>query len=142
LPAGDAGGAERAGRLALLAVARSEGMRAMARRWATQMVHPDRIDTPLFDAVLDMLARSSPDIFEAQITALLNRPDAEPLLAAVGCPTLLLCGREDSWSPPSRHQFMRDAIAGSSLIVLERCGHMSTMEQPESVSLALSDWLR
>ena len=141
LPDGDAGAAERAARMALLEVARSEGMRAMGRRWATPMVHPDRVDTPLFHAVLDMIERFTPEIFAAQIEALLNRPDVEPLLATIRCPTLLLCGREDQWSPPSRHQFMRDAIANSSLIVLERCGHMSPMEQPEVVSLALSDWL-
>lgn len=138
---GQAGAAEKAGRLALLATARAEGMRTMGRAWAVPMVHPDRVGTPVFNAVLDMIERCTPDIFEAQIQALLNRPDATPLLGTIACPTLLLCGREDGWSPPSRHEFMRDAIAGSTLVVVEHCGHMCTMERPEAVSRAMADWL-
>jgi pimeloyl-ACP methyl ester carboxylesterase len=75
------------------------------------------------------------------LAALLNRPDATGLLAAIRCPTLRLCGREDAWSPPSRHEFMRDRTAGARLLVLEHCGHRCTMEQPAAVSAALADWL-
>jgi pimeloyl-ACP methyl ester carboxylesterase len=141
LAEGEAGETERAGRLALLAKARNDGMRAMARDWALGMVHPSRHDGPVFEAVLDMFERQTPDIFAAQINALLNRPDCSELLGTIRCPTLLLCGREDAWSPPSRHEHMRRAIAGSRLVVVEQCGHMSTMEQPEAVSRALADWL-
>jgi pimeloyl-ACP methyl ester carboxylesterase len=138
---GEAGEAERAGRLALLATAQRDGMRAMAREWAVGMVHPSRHGTPLFEAVLDMLARKTPDIFAAQIKALLERPDATPLLPTARCPTLLLCGREDGWSTPARHEFMQQRIAGSRLVIVEQCGHMSTMEQPEAVNRALLEWL-
>lgn len=138
---GEAGNTERAGRLALLATARRDGMRAMAREWALGMVHPSRHDTPLFEAVLDMFERKTPDIFAAQINALLTRPDCTELLAHIHCPTLLLCGREDAWSPPSRHEFMQQRITGSRLVVVEQCGHMSTMEQPEAVNQALVAWL-
>jgi len=141
LAPGAEGERERAGRFALLHTARTLGMRPMARQWATGMVHPDRHGTPLFEAVLDMIERSSPEVFAAQIDALLARPDATPLLAAIRCPTLLLCGREDGWSPPARHEFMRSQIPGATLTVLEHCGHMSTMERPDAVSAALRHWL-
>jgi pimeloyl-ACP methyl ester carboxylesterase len=138
---GPAGETERAGRLALLATARRDGMRTMAREWALGMVHPSRHGTPLFESVLDMLARKTPDLFAAQINALLNRPDCSDLLATIRCPTLLLCGREDNWSTPARHEHMHGAVAGSRLVIVEQCGHMSTMEQPEAVSRALAEWL-
>lgn len=142
LAAGEAGEAERAGRMRLLGIARHEGMRAMASDWALGMVHPSRHGTPLFDEIVEMLARKAPDHYAAQIEALLNRPDAEPLLASVRCPTLLLCGRDDAWSPPSRHEYMQQRIVGSQLVVLEQCGHMSTMEQPDAVSRAFANWLQ
>lgn len=138
---GEAGEAERAGRERLLAIARTHGMRAMAREWAAGMVHPDRHHEPVFEAVVDMVARFTPDQFAAQIRALLARPDAAPLLPAIRCPALVLCGREDAWSPPARHEFMHERIAGSRLVVVEHCGHMSTMERPEAVSAALAGWL-
>jgi len=141
LAAGAAGAAERAGRLALLAQARSEGMRAMGRQWARGMVHPDRLETPVFEQILEMIERSTPAIFEAQIHALLNRPDATALLSRIACPTLLICGRDDGWSPLARHEQMRQAIPGAHLVVIEESGHMTTMERPQAVTDALVAWL-
>lgn len=141
LAAGADGERERAGRMALLSHARRQGMRAMGRLWARGMVHADARDTPVFESVLDLLERSSPEQFAAQINALLNRPDASALLPSISCPTLVLCGREDSWSPPAQHEIMRDAISSAELCIIERCGHMSTLEQPQAVNAALANWL-
>lgn len=144
-PSGEAGERERAGRLALLAQARADGMRAMGRQWARGMVHPDRLDTPLFDRILAMIERSSPEQFAVQIEALLNRPDASALLPEVRCPALVLCGRQDTWSPVPQHETMagliRLARPDARLVVVEDCGHMCTLEQPDAVSAALGAWL-
>ena len=75
------------------------------------------------------------------VKALLARPDAASLLTGIACPTLVLCGRDDAWSPPPQHQAMHAAIAGSSLRLVNHCGHMSTMERPAEVSAAMADWL-
>lgn len=141
LPTGAEGERERAGRFALLEIARTQGLRTMAREWARGMVHADHLGTPLFEAVLDMFERSSVAAFAAQIEALLARRDAEPLLPTITVPTLLLCGRDDAWSPPARHVVMHERIEGSALAVIERCGHMSPMEEPAAVTEALRDWL-
>lgn len=141
LPGGDEGERERAGRYALLEIARRQGLRPMAREWARGMVHADHLGTPLFEAVLDMFERSSVAAFAAQIEALLARRDATALLGTITVPTLLLCGRDDAWSPPARHEFMHAHIPGSTLAVIERCGHMSTMEEPGAATAALRDWL-
>lgn len=139
---GAAGEREREGRLALLEMARREGMRAMGHHWARGMVHPSRLETPLFVQILDMIERKTPDIFAAQIRALLGRPDARDVLRGLRCHTLLLCGRDDAWSPLARHQQMQAMLPASHLAVIDDCGHMSTMEQPEAVSEALAEWLR
>lgn len=141
LPAAPAGQAEREQRMALLALAQAQGMRAMGREWARGMVHPARLGTPLFEDILDMIERRTPQVFEAQISALLARPDARELLPRITCPTLLLCGRQDAWSPPARHEHMHALLPGSRLVRVENSGHMTTMEQPAAVSAALHDWL-
>ena len=83
LPAGEPGEKERAGRYALLEIARQKGTRVMGEEWVKGMVHPDRLeDSELIDAILDMFARKGADIFEAQHTALLNRPDAGMLMSS------------------------------------------------------------
>lgn len=142
LAPGAAGEQERHGRLALLALARRAGMRAMAREWVQGMVHPLRLgDRPLIDAILAMFERKTPDIFAAQIHALLGRPDASGLLGAIQCPTLVLCGAQDAWALPQGHRDMAAAIGGSTLCEVPGCGHMAPMEKPAEVGAALGAWL-
>jgi pimeloyl-ACP methyl ester carboxylesterase len=139
---GMVGAEETRQRQRLLDIATTEGMRAMGREWVRGMVHPERLqDAELIGRILDMIERKTPAIFAAQIRALLGRPSAEGLLGAIARPTLIACGREDAWSPLARHQEMAARIAGASLAVIERAGHMSTMEQPAAVSAALARWL-
>lgn len=138
---GPAAEAEAAQRMTLLALARREGMREMGRQWALGMVHPSRWTSAVFEDILRMVERFTPEQFEAQIRALLNRPEATPLLPEIKVPTLLVCGREDTWSPLSRHQQMQRCIAGARLEIINDCGHMSTMEQPLAVSQAMARWL-
>jgi pimeloyl-ACP methyl ester carboxylesterase len=142
LPAGEAGEKEAAGRFQLLETARRDGMRAMARTWVQGMVHPTRLDDrELLDSILDMFESKSPDMYAAQIRALLHRPDAAPLLPTIRVPTLVLCGHEDVWSPLQRHVEIAAAIPGATLVDIPTCGHMSTMERPDAVSAALRAWL-
>jgi pimeloyl-ACP methyl ester carboxylesterase len=139
---GEAGAREAAGRMALLERARRDGMRAMAWQWLQNMVHPTRLaDQELTAAILAMFEQKTADIFEAQIHALLNRPDATALLATIRCPTLVLCGREDAWSTYERHLFMAQRIRRATLVAVPVCGHMSTMERPQAVSVAMTAWL-
>jgi pimeloyl-ACP methyl ester carboxylesterase len=143
LAPGEAGDRERAGRYRLLEVAKREGMLAMAKDWARGMVHPARLtDVALMDAIHSMIASAGVVQFEAQIAALLARPDRTDLLQALRIPTLVLCGRDDSWSPWSRHEDMARLIPGSQLVGVPDCGHMSTMERPEAVTSAILAWLR
>ncbi len=139
--AGEASERERSDRMELVRVAETQGMRAMGRQWMPKIVHPDRLtDEPLIESILEMFERKSPEIYSAQVNALLNRPDATPVLATIRCPTLVLCGREDAWSPVAQHEDIASRIAGSKLKVIERCGHMAPMERPEEVTAALDEW--
>ncbi|WP_136068577.1 alpha/beta fold hydrolase [Modicisalibacter radicis] len=139
--AGEPGERERDNRHALLARARQEGMRAMGATWLQGMVPPERLDDEaLVGAILAMIERKDPDTFAAQIDALLARPDATGQLAGIACPTLLLCGRQDAWSPLERHEEMAGLIPGSRLEIIEEAGHMSPMERPAAVARALDDW--
>jgi pimeloyl-ACP methyl ester carboxylesterase len=129
-------------RYRLLKKAQTEGMRAMGIEWARPMVHPDRLsDEELMTSILDMISRKTPEIFAAQIKALLDRPDARGLLSEVRCPALVLVGRQDSWSVLEHHKEMAAALPDGRLVVIEDCGHMSTMERPAEVTGALRRWL-
>ncbi len=141
LALGGAGEREVAGRFALLETARRDGMRAMAKEWVQGMVHPTRLtDRALVETILDMFEAKTPEIYAAQTRALIDRPDAGPVMRTIRCPTLVLCGHEDSWSPVQRHLEMVAAIPGSTFVDIPECGHMCTMERPEAVNAAMRTW--
>ncbi len=142
-PGGAAGELERDQRHALVALAAREGMRAMGLEWLKGMLHPARLaDRLLTDAIADMVARHAPQVFAAQIEALLARPDATDVLRGIRCPTLLGCGRQDVWSPLARHVEMAGLVAGASLAVIEESGHMAPMERPAQCATKLVAWIK
>jgi pimeloyl-ACP methyl ester carboxylesterase len=141
-PKNEAGVAEAQQRQRLVDLAYADGMRAMGREWVRGMVHPGRLqDTALIEPLLEMLERPAPDTFAAQIRALLDRPDAGDVLPTIACPTTLVCGRQDAWSPLVRHEAMAAQIPRGHLEIVEECGHMSTMEQPSVISALMQRWL-
>ncbi len=143
LQPGEAGEREKAERAGYVHIAQTQGMRAMARTWLQKMVHPSRLtDGPLLESIVEMMGRKTPEIFTGQIKALLGRPDATPVLAAIRCPTLVLCGREDAWSIVDVHRDMAARIPNARLVIIEDCGHMATMERPYRVTAALAEWFK
>lgn len=141
-PAGEAGEDEARKRFNLLKTAQEQGVRAMAHAWVQGMVHPDRlVDVELIERILRMFERKSADIFARQIHALLHRPDGSDVLRAIKVPTLLQCGRQDSWSPPAQHAAMQALATHAVLDVVDDAGHMAPMERPEAVATSLLRWL-
>ncbi|MBV9834108.1 MAG: alpha/beta fold hydrolase [Alphaproteobacteria bacterium] len=98
-------------------------------------------DEVLVDRVLKMVRRVGAATYLRQERALLQRVDSRPSLGAIACPTLVLCGREDAATPLIMSQEIAAAIPGAKLEIVEECGHLSTMEQPEAVNAALLRWL-
>ncbi len=142
LAPGAAGEEETRKRGELVTLAKSQGMRAMLRQWLPPMIDARRIhDMVLVNAIIEMMSRKTPEIFAAQVRALLGRPDAGPVLEQIRCPALLLTGREDGWSTPAQHAAMAAKIAGSQIVIVPDCGHMSMLERPADVTAALRAWL-
>lgn len=142
LAAGEAGAEEKRGRRKMLDIAFKEGVRAMSKEWMKGMLPPYHLaDAELVERITVMFERKTPEIFLTQQEALLGRLDARPVLPTIQCPTLVLTGEDDAWSPPARHEEIAAAIPGAKLEIIARSGHMTTMEQPEAVSAAMRNWV-
>ena len=106
------------------------------------MLHPDhRQDLALRRTVLAMAESVGRARFINQVKAQLNRPDARPTLGQIRCPTLVIAAREDRVCTVPMHEEIAAAIPGAALLILEHCGHLSTIEQPARVNEALLRWL-
>jgi pimeloyl-ACP methyl ester carboxylesterase len=129
-------------RHALRDLGRQKGMAALVDAWLPPMVAPARQSD---EALLAPLRRMCIDAglarFEAQIEALLNRPEVESLLPRIDVPTLVAVGGEDRWSPPVQHEDFAARIPGATLTVIEGAGHMLPAEAPDALNAAIAAWL-
>ncbi len=106
------------------------------------LVHPERRGDEALRRIVELMAEEvGADAVGPQQTAIMNRPDSRPSLAAVTCPTLVLVGDGDQLTPPDRAQEMAAIIPGARLVVIKDSGHLSPLEQPEAVTAALQGWL-
>lgn len=96
-----------------------------------------RDDAELLDTILDMALTLGPDVFERQSLAVMNRQDSVATLTTITCPTTVICGREDAICPLQFHELMADEIPNANLVVVDDCGHMSSMEQPKVITQEL-----
>ncbi|WEK45909.1 MAG: alpha/beta hydrolase [Candidatus Andeanibacterium colombiense] len=129
-------------RQALLDIAANGGIEALIEAWLPPMVAPARRgDEGLMEPMRAMCRRAGTATFEAQIKALLARPEQESLLPQIACPMLVMTGSEDSWSPVPQHEAIAAAVPNSELVVVEGAGHMIMPEAPEAVNAAIAHWL-
>lgn len=142
LAAGEAGQQEVAKRQALLRTAQEQGVRAMATEWVKGMVHPARLeDAVLIEDILRMFERKPAALFAAQIHALLQRPDATGVLQSLSMPTVIACGRQDSWANVPQHEAMHALAPRSVMEIIEDAGHMAPMERPREFGAMMARWL-
>jgi pimeloyl-ACP methyl ester carboxylesterase len=99
-------------------------------------------DETLRAIVRTMAEETGPQAFMRQQRAIMTRPDCRPQLASIHCPTLVLVGDGDELTPPALSEEIAAGIAGSRLVVVPDCGHLSTLERPQAVNRALVEWLQ
>ena len=132
-----------AGRHADIAKVREGGIEALVPELFTRWLHPAHARRADLTGLMAAMARSIGARGQLnQQLAMMGRPDSHDDLARVKVPTLILCGRNDPVTPVSDHEGMAARVPGARLDIVEDCGHLSTIEQPEAVNRVLIDWLR
>lgn len=125
-----------------LALAERGEFRGITDRLLPVYVHAERLgDAAFIEEVRAMTLRVGRDRYVSQQRAVLGRRDQRDWLPEIRCPTLVLCGRQDQGTPLPLSEEMARLIPGARLVVVEDCGHLSTMERPEAVTAALREWL-
>jgi len=130
-------------RLPRIELARQGRMAEVADTLFSLLVHRDRAgDEALKRLVRTMAEETGAAAFLRQQQAIMARPDSRPGLGAISCPTLVLVGDGDEATPPALSREIAAGIHGSRLVVVPQCGHLSTIERPEAVTTALTEWLQ
>jgi pimeloyl-ACP methyl ester carboxylesterase len=88
-----------------------------------------------------MAERTGIPAYLRQQGAIMSRVDFRPTLRQITCPALVLCGRQDAITLVSFHEEMAAAVPHARFVLVEECGHLSTLERPDEVNAALRAWL-
>jgi len=133
---------EPAKREALQAIGWNHGFEKLIDTWLPPMVaEANRANPAIYRPLRQMNLEAGQQVFDAQIHALVNRPEMESLLPQIACPTLVMTGELDTWSPPAQHAAIAAAIPNSEMVIVPGAGHMIQLEAPEAVNAALARWL-
>jgi 3-oxoadipate enol-lactonase len=82
-----------------------------------------------------------PDTYRKAVH-LLTTFDRRKELADIKVPTLLVAGSDDKTAPPAVMEKMAGKIPGAEYVLLQDCGHLGPMDQPEAFNDALLYFLK
>jgi len=81
--------------------------------------------------VNDMISKANSKGVCDALRAMADREDSTPLLPRVPVPVLVVAGSEDSVVPPAEMANMAKKIPQSEFHIIEKAGHLLTLERPE-----------
>ena len=88
-----------------------------------------------------IMAGVPPDTYRKAVR-LLTTFDRRKELASIKVPTLVVAGSEDKTAPPAVMEKMAQKIPGAEYVLLQDCGHLGPMDQPEAFNDALLFFLK
>jgi pimeloyl-ACP methyl ester carboxylesterase len=133
----------KAGRDKMIAAVRERGTAAAAEGMLGRIVAADapRTRPGVVKRVNEIMMGCPAATVEHALVALRDRLDYKDKLGMVGVPTLILVGDMDVITPLAEAEVMRAGMKDARLVVIKGAGHLSTMEQPEQVNVAMGHFL-
>jgi 3-oxoadipate enol-lactonase len=78
----------------------------------------------------------------AALAVVVHRKDVTPKLRGIAAPTLVVCGREDRTTPPSKSQALSAKIRDARLEWIMDSGHMTAIERPSELNALVVPFVR
>jgi len=94
-------------------------------------------DEDMCQLVMDMAAEIGQKNFTRQQHAIMARRDQCPYLPAFDKASMVLCGMADELTPPHLSEEMAELLPRAELVLLDRIGHLSSLEAPDEVTQAI-----
>jgi pimeloyl-ACP methyl ester carboxylesterase len=109
--------------------------------WSAGVADATRETNAHRQLLTDMSVALGIDTFRQQSEIAIHRADSRPRLAAIGVPTLVLCGEDDQLCLAETHRQMAAAIPRAQLALIPQAGHFALIEQPAAAARAFDAWL-
>ena len=123
-------------------LALEEGMEPLVQstieRWFTEDL---RAAAPAFLDGVRAMVRATPPLGYAGCARAVQNVDYMARLKAIDKPVLFIAGAQDFATPPEGMRAMHRAISGARYVELEPASHLSNLEQPETFTAAVEEFL-
>lgn len=121
---------------------RAEGTGILRDRVNDLFAATTREQCPGLVAEMQAQALEQPAEGLAQLTlGMAMRPDRTELLPQIHLPTLVLCGDQDTVSPPDGMRALAAAMPAAEFHLIPDAGHLAPLEQPERVNALIREFL-
>ncbi|GAB5412135.1 MAG: alpha/beta hydrolase [Chlamydiales bacterium] len=99
-----------------------------------KMIYSPHLNDPKFCEELNRCQfRQSEEVYVKQLGAILRDYSTKHLLEKISSETLIVHGRQDELFPITEQEALHKGIKNSRLKILEECGHLAPIEQPEKL---------
>ena len=95
-----------------------------------------------FEKRVEKSSSFSPVGVKGCLLAMLSRNDTTEYLSKITIPSLLLCGEDDTLTPPQKMKEMSHQMKNSEFIVIKNSAHMSAIENYIDVNSAIKSFLK
>ncbi len=101
----------------------------------------ESLSQSFYEETLKRSLKSSSAGVKGCLLAMAGRTDTTGYLSKIKIPVLVVCGEKDKLSPPQIMKEMADKISDSEFQIIPGAGHLSPIENPETVNKVVYDFL-
>lgn len=94
------------------------------------------------EAIREVILNTTQQTLVATVKALAKRPDTCEVLQSVKVPALIICGAQDTVTPPEKSQAMHSLMKNSVYKLIDGAGHLSNIDQPEAFNKHLGEFIK
>jgi 3-oxoadipate enol-lactonase len=122
---------------------KAEGLENFATAFVKNIFCPASLDTKkdVVESIKKTILSTSVETTIRTLTALAQRAEMCSSLHKIAVPTLVLCGKEDTVTPPAQAIFLHHKISNSTLHLIDNAGHLANLEQPDAFNQQITDFL-
>jgi pimeloyl-ACP methyl ester carboxylesterase len=122
----------------------SRGVREMVENMIPNLFCEDSLKNhaEMVTAARDRMLEQDPHGVAAAARGMAARRDSTDLLPTIGCPTLVVCGENDSITPPDEMRRMSEKIPNATFEIIPMASHLSPLESPIELNRALLRFLK
>ncbi len=129
-------------RLKLAGMLKNANYKGMSHKELSKYLHPDSEAKPeVVETILKMSAGYNSQMYINQMMATIDREDMGQSIDDLSLPVLIVAGDCDKVVPKESLQEFHERIQNSQFHIIQNTGHYIPVEQPESLTSVLEDFL-